>query len=228
MCGRFDQSQTARYYANAFGWTDAVYDSESVPAYNVAPGTYRPVMHIQEGERRVDDVFWSYQARWAAGKLPICINARMEKLTNRYWRSLLKSGRGVVAAEGWYEWTGEKGHKQPWHIHRKDRAPLYMLALANFGGFVENRAEAGFVLITDDASGGMLDIHDRRPVVLDAADAALWLDPALSPDEAVDLARRAALPSEAFEWHKVSTRVNRAGADGARIAQPLEEEPENR
>lgn len=223
MCGRFDQSQTARFYANAFGWADAVFDSESAPAYNVAPGTYRPVLHIQDGERRVDDVFWSYQARWAQGKVPICINARLEKLNNRYWRSLLKSGRGVVAADGWYEWTGEKGHKQPWHIHRKDRAPLFMLALAHFGTFTENRAEAGFVLITDDASGGMLDIHDRRPVVLDPADAALWLDPALSADEAVELARRAALPPDAFEWHKVSTRVNRAGADGPEIAMPVDD-----
>ena len=53
MGGRVYLSQTARNYASAFGWTDAVFDSESDPAYNVAPGTYRPVMHIQDGERRV-------------------------------------------------------------------------------------------------------------------------------------------------------------------------------
>lgn len=223
MCGRFDQSQTARYYASVFGWADALYDSESVPAYNVSPGTYRPLLHIQDGQRRVDDVYWSYQAKWAQGKVPICINARMEKLTNRYWCGLLKSGRAIVAADGWYEWTGEKGHKQPWHIHRKDKAPLFMLALANFGSYTENRAEAGFVLVTDDAEGGMLDIHDRRPVVLEAQDAALWLDPALSPEQAVELARRTALPSDAFEWHKVSTLVNRAGKDGPQIALPLED-----
>ena len=93
MCGRFDQSQTARFYANVFGWADAVYDSESTPAYNVPPGTYRPVMHIQDGERRIDDVFWSYRAKWAEGRLPISINARLDKLTNRYWSRLLKNGR---------------------------------------------------------------------------------------------------------------------------------------
>ena len=223
MCGRFDQSQTARYYASVFGWADAIYDSESVPAYNVSPGTYRPVMHIQDGERRVDDVFWSYRARWADGKVPICINARLEKLANRYWRGLLKNGRGVVAADGWYEWTGEKGKKQPWHIHRKDRAPLFMLALANFGPYTENRAEAGFVLVTDDAAAGMLDIHDRKPVVLDALDAALWLDPELAPEQALALARRAALPADAFEWHKVSTALNRAGNEGPQLALPLPE-----
>ena len=141
MCGRLDQSQTARYYASVIGWLDAVYDSESEPAFNVPPGTYRPVLHLQDGERRVDDVYWSYQARWAKGKVPVTINARLDKLDNRYWRGLLKSGRALVPASGWYEWTGEKGSKQPWHIHRKDGAPLFMLALANFGSFTENRAD---------------------------------------------------------------------------------------
>jgi len=223
MCGRFDQSQTARYYACVFGWTDAVYDSESTPAWNVSPGSYRPVMHLQDGERRIDDVFWSYRARWAEGKLPIMVNARMDKLTNRYWKPLLKKGRAIVPAEGWYEWTGEKGKKQPWHIHRKDRAPLFLLALANFGSFTENRAEAGFVLVTAAADEGMLDIHDRRPVVLDAADAELWLNPDLSPEEALDLARRAALPVDAFEWYKVTNAVNRPGAQDPQMALPLSE-----
>jgi putative SOS response-associated peptidase YedK len=206
------------------GWLDAVYDSDSNPAYNVPPGTYRPVMHLQDGERRVDDVYWSYQARWAKGKVPVTINARMDKLDNRYWRGLLKKGRALVPASGWYEWTGEKGSKQPWHIHRKDGAPLFMLALANFGSFTENRAEAGFVIVTDDASGGMLDIHDRRPVVLDAQDAERWLDPELSSEEALMLARSAALPPDAFEWHQVSTQVNRAGAGGPELAQSIDSE----
>lgn len=223
MCGRFDQSQTARYYASVFGWADAVYDSQATPAYNVSPGTYRPLLHVQDGQRRVDDVFWSYRAKWAEGKVPICINARLEKLTNRYWRALLQSGRAVVPAEGWYEWTGEKGKKQPWHIHRKDGETLFMLALANFGPFTDNRAEAGFVLVTDDAAAGMLDIHDRKPVVVTAEDAKRWLDPALSAEQALELARQAALPSDAFGWHKVSSEMNRAGTEGPQIVLPLDD-----
>lgn len=223
MCGRFDQSETARHYANVFGWADAVFDSESRPTPNAAPGTYHPVMHIEDGDRRVDDVFWGYRAKWAEGKVPITINARMDKLANRYWSRLVKRGRGVVAADGWYEWTGEKGQKQPWHIHRKDHGPLFMLALANFGPFEENRAEAGFVLVTDDAAAGMLDIHDRRPVVLRAEDAALWLDPDLSPEQAIELARNAALPPDDFEWYKVGKAVNRAGADGPEITRPVDD-----
>jgi putative SOS response-associated peptidase YedK len=36
---------------------------------------------------------------------------------------------------------------------------------------------AGFSIITADAAGGMVDVHDRRPVVFSAEDAALWLNP---------------------------------------------------
>ena len=168
-------------------------------------------------------MFWSYRARWAEGKLPVMVNARMDKLTNRYWAPLLKKGRAIVPAQGWYEWTGEKGKKQPWHIHRKDGKPLFLVALANFGSFTENPAEAGFVLVTDAADEGMLDIHDRRPVVLEAEDAELWLGPGLPAEQALELARRAALPCDAFEWYKVSTAVNRAGSQDPHMAQPLDD-----
>jgi putative SOS response-associated peptidase YedK len=218
MCGRFDQSQTARFYANVFGWLDAVIDSEASPAANVPPGTYRPLLHLVDGQARVDDLFWSYRAKWAEDKLPISINARLDKLGNRYWSRLLKHGRAVVPADGWYEWTGEKGHKQAWHIHRKDGAPLFMLALANFGPFTTHRAEAGFVLVTDAADEGLLAIHDRRPVVLEAADAALWLDPDITPEQACELARRSALPAHAFAWNKVTPDVNRPAPE-AKLAQ---------
>ncbi len=68
----------------------------------------------------------------------------------------------------------------------------------------------------------MLDIHDRRPVVLDAQAAEHWLDPALSSEDALALARSAALPPDAFAWHEVSTQVNRAGAGGAEVAQSID------
>ncbi|MEG1055529.1 MAG: SOS response-associated peptidase family protein, partial [Janthinobacterium sp.] len=102
-----------------------------------------------------------------------------------------------------YEWTGEKGSKQPWHIHRKDRAPLFLLALAQFGPYKFNREEAGFVLVTADSLGGMVDIHDRRPVAVSREDAHRWLDPALTAEQALHLARSCMLDVDLFEWHAV-------------------------
>ena len=221
MCGRFDQNDTARTI-RAFQWTGDLFNrSQAEPRFNVSPGTFRPIMHIEDDALAVDDLWWSYRPGWAKGKIPIAVNAKIEKLASAYWRPLMTRGRAVVGASGWYEWTGEKGSKQPWHIHHHDHEPIFMLALANFGPAREAREETGFVLLTSESAGGMVDVHDRRPVVLSAADAHLWLDPDLSPLQAEELARSAALGVDEFEWYRVSTEVNRAGTDGPQLVVPI-------
>jgi putative SOS response-associated peptidase YedK len=178
---------------------------------------------MDEGKLVLDDAFWSYQAAWAVSKVPICSNTRLDKITNRYWGPLLKRGRAIVPANGWYEWTGEKPNKQPYHIHRKDRELLYIAALGNFAEAVpeQHKAATGFTLVTDDAVGGMVDVHDRRPVVFAAADAALWMDPATPPEMAEQLARTSSLGPEWFDWHKVSKAVGPASNEGQELAQPV-------
>ena len=211
MCGRIDQNENPRLYLNSIGWTDAAIDSEATARSNVPPGTYVPVLHMLDGQRRVDDTFWSYRPAWAAAatptpgkkRIPIAINAKVEKLMGAYWKPLLRAGRGIVCASGWYEWTGEKGSKQPWHIRRKDGEPLFLLALANFGPFKENREESGFVLVTADSMGGMVDIHDRRPVAVSADDARRWMDIELPPEQAAHLAQTHMLHADLFEWTPV-------------------------
>ena len=69
-------------------------------------------------------------------------------------------------------------------------------------------------------TGGMVNIHGHRPLVLSTADVHQWL-PALSPAQAEELARSAALGVEEFNWFKVSTEVNRAGTDGPQLVMPL-------
>ncbi|MBC7514541.1 MAG: SOS response-associated peptidase family protein [Herminiimonas sp.] len=163
------------------------------------------------------------QASWAAGKVPVTINTRLEKITGKYWSRLLKTGRAIVAADGWYEWTGEKGNKQPWHIHRTTREPIFMVALGNFGAMSDNnKATAGFTIVTADALGGMVDVHDRRPVVLSAQDAILWMDPALPPAAAEQLARMQALGPQTFAWHQVTRAVGNVRNDGPEMAEPID------
>jgi putative SOS response-associated peptidase YedK len=170
-----------------------------------------------------DDMHWGYRSAWAeaSGKVPMAINTRLEKIGNNYWKPLLKRGRVIVPANGWYEWTGEKGSKQPWHIHRGDGSPLYMAALANVAPANEHKASNGFTIVTADAQGGMVDVHDRRPVVLSAADAAVWLDPDLSAEQAQHLLNATALGLEYFEWYQVDRAVGNVRSQGPQLAAPI-------
>lgn len=225
MCGRLDQNDIPRLIAD-FAWAEEIFNrSEAQSSYNVCPGTYRPVMHMDGDALFVDDMHWGYRSSWAeaSGKIPIAINTRLEKISNRYWSGLLKRGRAIVPALGWYEWTGEKGSKQPWHVHRRDGAAIYMAALANTGSTSESKAANGFTIITADAQGGMVDVHDRRPVVLSAADAAWWLDADLPAEQAEHLLRSVALDIDAFAWHQVDRAVGNVRNQGLQLAAPLDE-----
>jgi putative SOS response-associated peptidase YedK len=73
------------------------------------------------------------------------------------------------------------------------------------------------VIITADSAGGMLDIHDRRPVVLSPELAREWLDPATPMERAEQMALFQGESSEAFEWYKVSRAVGNVRNQGASL-----------
>lgn len=224
MCGRFDQNRIARLIRDC-EWAGELLNRSSAPdSFNVAPGTYRPLMHAEDDLLLVDDLHWGYRSAWAeaSNKVPMAINTRLEKISGSYWKPLLKNGRAIVPANGWYEWTGEKGDKQPWHIHRADRGALYMPALANFAPETEHKASNGFTIVTADAQGGMVDVHDRRPVVLSAQDAAIWLSAETDAVAAEELLRSLALGPDNFEWYKVDRAVGNVRSQGPKLAEPLE------
>jgi putative SOS response-associated peptidase YedK len=78
--------------------------------------------------------------------------------------------------------------------------------------------------VTADAQGGLVDVHDRRPVVLSAADAALWLDPALPFEQAEQLLRSVALGPESFAWHAVDRAMGNVRQQGAQVAAPVDDQ----
>jgi putative SOS response-associated peptidase YedK len=224
LCGRLDQNDVGRLLQN-FAWPEEVFNrSQAEAKFNVAPGTFRPVIHVEAGDLFIDDLHWGYRSSWAeaSGKIPVAINTRLEKITNRYWKPLLTKGRAVVPAAGWYEWTGKKGQKQPWHIHRADREPLYLAALAKFNPDTEIKTSNGFTIVTADSQGGMVDVHDRRPVVLTQEDAAVWLDPAMSAEQAEQFVRSVALGPESFDWYMVDRAVGNVRNQGPELAIPID------
>lgn len=227
MCGRIAQYRSKFDYATELGWDGSAFPEEGedfYPNWNVPPGSYPWLMHrFDDGHAHIDKVHWGYRPTWAVEKgLPMAINARIEKAASgAFFRHLWRSGRAIVPADGWYEWTGAPRHKQPWYIRLKTDRPMFLAALTNFRPGKELHEGSGFVIITATAEGGMVDVHDRRPVVFSADDAQLWLDAALPVEQAEHLARSMTLPTETFEWYKVSKDASRVGNNNPHLIEPV-------
>ncbi len=102
-------------------------------------------------------------------------------------------------------------------IQRRDGRPALCASIGQFAG----NEHDGFVIITADSQGGMVDIHDRRPVVLTPELGREWIDPATSKEHAEQLVRNLGDPAEAFEWYRVSTALGKASNQGPDLIRPI-------
>ncbi len=218
MCGRFTQYQSQVRYLEKLNWQAPLAfepDEEPMSRYNVAPTTQVQLLHWDEDGLRMSALPWGYAPPWArgSGNRPPAINARLETaVTSRYWSNVWKSGRCLVPADGWYEWVKDPTdtkRKQPYYIKLKTDEPMFFASVGRFTGGADEKLDDGdgFAIVTSASDQGMVDIHDRMPVVLTADTAREWLDTGLEPERAEDLARHHAEPVDAFEWYEVGKEV---------------------
>ncbi len=122
------------------------------------------------------------------------------------------------------EWVYEGGpKKQPYLIRHRDRTPILCAAIGQYPIAEREPGEQdGFVIITADSAGGMVDIHDRRPVTLSPELAREWLDPALPKERAEQMVLLEGEPAEAFEWFKVDNAVGNVRNQGRELITPLD------
>ncbi|MCE1113919.1 SOS response-associated peptidase family protein [Pseudomonas sp. NMI795_08] len=228
MCGRFAQYQgLADYLRELQAEQDVVsgYDNHPIARYNVAPGSRVLVLHNAEDGLRIDPCHWGWAPFWARDKRPAPINARVETVTTgKFFKALWPQGRALVMADGWYEWVADPQdpkRKQPYFIRLKSGAPMFMAALAEVRVGLEANEGDGFVIITAASDAGMVDIHDRRPVVLGPEHARMWIDPQVTAAEAERVANEQCLPVEAFEWFAVGRGVGNVRNEGAELILPV-------
>ena len=76
------------------------------------------------------------------------------------------------------------------------------------------------MILTADAQGGLVDVHDRRPVVLSPELAREWLYSETSKEQAEQLVLNLGDGPDAFEWHRVSSAVGNVRNQGASLILP--------
>lgn len=201
MCGRVKQAEELDWYQIKIQWRPQRVQ-EYRPGHNIPPGTAPLVLHQQDGEQHAECRHWGYKPAWSTRR-PMS-DARLDTVLkgSPFWRPLLPR-RIIMPVDGWYEWTGDRGDRQPWYISAQDSGPVWLAGIAAPPGV---GAEHGFAIVTDDAAGGLVDVHDRRPVALTRDDALAWMDPALPVPQALELLTTAR-PETAFQWWRVTRAV---------------------
>lgn len=218
MCGRFDLSRSAEEVLQTFR---ALGEAAWPARYNIAPGQDIPLVHVDAAGRRVlAPAYWGFRPHFAEGRedAPAPINARAEKVAESgYFREAFARRRGIVPADGWFEWRSEAGARQPYRFHRRDGGLLGLAAIWTSAADVPSGRR--LAIITEPARGVARAVHPRMPVVLAPECWEAWLDPDLQ-DRAALRAAVTALPTEALIAHPVSRRVGNPRNDDAALVAP--------
>jgi putative SOS response-associated peptidase YedK len=231
MCGRYSIYESMDHYLKTLAPQQLVingYDQWPIERYNVAPTTRVEIIRPAADQLSIDKVRWGWAPFWAKGKRPAPINARVETvMSGRFFKELWPDGRALAPANGWFEWVADPQdpkRKQPYYIRLKTQKPMFFAALAQVHSGLEPHEGDGFVVITAASDSGMVDIHDRRPVVLSPEAAREWVEPGLSAQRAEEIARDACRPTEDFEWYAVGKEVGNVRNQGKALIEPVEQE----
>jgi putative SOS response-associated peptidase YedK len=155
---------------------------------NLSPGMIVPVViHGEDGDRRVSMMKWGliphYSPRSEKPDHYKIFNKRIESIqqSNKYFDKLAQSKRCLVVLDGFYEWKGVPGSKQPYYVHLHNTAmvmpAIYEETTVTDSDSSEHRVLRSFAIMTGEPSRGFRQIHERQPVIIDDQQAERWLNP---------------------------------------------------
>lgn len=224
MCGRYSIYESMDHYLQQLSLDLVVingYDHERINRYNVAPSTRVELIRPGDSGVSVDRVKWGWSPFWAKGKRLDPINARAETVvTGKFFKSLWPAGRALAPANGWFEWIPDPSdpkRKQPYYITAANDEPLYFAALAEVHPGLEPDDRDGFVIITAAADQGLIDIHDRKPLVLTTELAREWIAQGTTAERAEEIVQTGCRPASDFRWYPVSKQVGNVRNQGEEL-----------
>jgi putative SOS response-associated peptidase YedK len=180
MCGRYMITSPFEAMSRLFAAEPAEGLGPDAPRLNVSPTQSIPVVISTEERRFLVPMRWGFIPHWykSPGDGPLLINARAETIAEKpAFRAAVRERRCLFPVDGFYEWSGEKGAKIPHVIRRPDGAPFALAGIwqdwsPNDG---DTPPVATATIVTCAANDTLAAVHHRMPVVIDPADAALWL-----------------------------------------------------
>ena len=170
---------------------------------------------------------WGLVSSWAKDRsfAVRMINARSETLSEKpVFRNAFKKRRCLIPANGYYEWRGEKGNKQPWYITFETGTPFAFAGL--WERWIDPRSPDSAPLdsctiVTTEAIASIRHIHDRMPAMPAPEHYESWLDPNLK--DAAELNRMLRTGTiEQITSYPVSKIVNSVRSNGPELIQKID------
>jgi putative SOS response-associated peptidase YedK len=222
MCGRM--TLTTDDYDSVARELEAVVSDELRrdfrPRYNVAPADRHWILSYEDDVRRLGGATWGF-FRDDGG---LVVNARSERVTHSpVYRVPFLQTRCLVIADGFYEWNGPRGERQPWWF-RPVEGRLLLLA----GLYVDvidpetRRPDRRFTILTTRASPDVSEIHGRMPSIVPIQLVGDWLT---GSDEGVLQGMLSPRPQGSLAVQPVSKHVNRAENDDPQCIEPVPAPP---
>jgi putative SOS response-associated peptidase YedK len=225
MCGRFVGFRRLEELLAHFPIDRTM--CEVTENFNVAPSQEVLAIFRQEDENILDKFHWGLVPFWAKDMRigTRLINARAETVADKpSFRQAFKYRRCLILADGFYEWQGTKGNKQPVFITRPEGEPFAFAGLWEQwrDAATPNAAYRSCTIITTAASASLKAVHHRMPAVPKPQVFDAWLDSTnqdiryLQALLANDIHRR-------FIYRQVSKQVNAVGRNEPSNIVPLKQ-----
>ncbi len=224
MCGRFVGFRSLNELKGFFPIDKAA--CEAISNYNVAPSQEILSIVKYEGENWLVKFHWGLVPFWAKD-ISIgnrMINARSESIAEKpSFRNAFKKRRCLILADGFYEWKGEKGHKQPMFITLPDHKPFAFAGLWETWNEKDDQDSIykSCTVITTQASESIRDIHHRMPVILKPQIYEPWLDPDNQDVVELDNILKNEIITELLSY-SVSKQVNSTRNNDSSCIEPIE------
>ncbi len=184
---------------------------------------------VREGEREPASerelalVRWGLIPHWVKDpdNFTMLINARAETVREKpSFRAAMRYRRCLVPADGFYEWTGPKGDRQPYLIRPRAGGPMAFAGLWESWMGADGSEIDSMVIITVEANALVAPLHNRMPAILSPEQFDAWMDHRTTrPEEAQSLLGPA--PDDLLEAIPVSQALNNPRNDSPEVQEPV-------
>ena len=191
--------------------------------FNIRPTQDVVVVFNESGQFAAKSMRWGFIPNWSKNEKMSrnTFNARDDRVAeSATWRYSLGRKRGIVLANGFFEWKKTGGFKQPMYITPKEGEIFQFAAL--YDSWINTRGEKidSCAIVTTPSNAFMSSIHDRMPMILDSQSLPIWLEPTITDP---DRLRSLLIPvsENLLRAHPVSAEVNSYKHDSPSVIAPI-------